>query len=67
MFRTLVIRFVVRVFGITPMDVMYPFVPSGSNNDTFHINVEQSRRHYLSLDGTTCTFCGSTTDQCHCW
>ena len=60
-------RLVIRLFNIKPLDVMHPYVPSGHDDDTFHINVAQCRQHHTALDGKTCTFCGSSTDQCMCW
>ena len=59
-------RLVIRLFNIKPLDVIHPFVPSGSNDDAFMVNVDQCRQHHHA-DGLTCTFCGSTVNQCHCW
>jgi hypothetical protein len=60
-------RIVIRLFAIKAIDIMDPYVPYGYDSVEFHRNVDQAREHFTSVDGESCTFCGSKKEQCHCW
>lgn len=66
-FQNRIKRIVIGLFGIKPIDIIYPYVPYGYDSVEFERNLKQTREHFTSNDGESCTFCGSKKDQCHCW
>ena len=66
-FQDRIKRFIIRVFAIKAIDLIDPYVPYGYDSVEFSRNVKETREHFTSLDGLSCTFCGCKKDQCHCW